>query len=296
MNILTYAAIDIGSNAVRLLINTIYESTEKTIFNKTNLVRLPIRLGEDVFFKGKISTRNINRLCQAMKAYQLIMEVYGVSKYKAFATSAMRDAGNAKEVIKKIKEKSDISVDIISGDQEAKIILQTQLSKILDPSKHYLYVDVGGGSAEVSLLYNGKIEASRSFDIGTVRFLAGKVTDNYLQNEIKPWVKEICKGKEIDLLGSGGNINYIYKLSGKKEGSYLSSTFLYSELEKMKSLTYEERIQQYNMKPDRADVVLPALKIFYSIMHWAKAKRIYIPKIGAADGMISLMYQENKNK
>nr|WP_295812050.1 exopolyphosphatase [uncultured Apibacter sp.] len=294
MNISTYAAIDIGSNAVRLLINTIYDNKGTITFNKTSLVRVPIRLGQDVFTDKKISKKTMNRLNEAMTAYKLLMNVYNVDKYRAFATSAMREASNSKEVIDFIKDKSGIKIDIISGEEEARIIFSSELKNFLNSDNYYLFVDVGGGSTEISLLNKGKVLDSQSFPIGTVRLLDKKVDENYLINVIKPWVMKITDGKSVDLIGSGGNINFIFKNSGKKEGKFLSASYIHQKYELYKKLTYEERIEKFNMKPDRADVIVPALLIYSSIMKFAHSTRIHVPKIGAADGMINLMYKTKK--
>ncbi len=297
MKIQTYAAIDIGSNAVRLLINTIYETKNTVTFNKTSLVRVPIRLGQDVFTQEKISKKTINRLIDAMTAYKLLMNVYNVDHYRAFATSAMREAKNSAEAIKNVKEKSGVEIEVISGEEEAEIIFSSDLKNFLESSNYYLFVDVGGGSTEVSLLNKGEVSHSKSFPIGTVRLLDKKIDETYLTNFINPWVTKITKGKHVELIGSGGNINYIFKNSGKKEGKFLTHAYIHQQYEIMKNLTYEERVEKFNMKPDRADVVVPALLIYDSIMKYAHATRIHIPKIGAADGMIALMYKRNgKNK
>lgn len=294
MNIHTYAAIDIGSNAIRLLINTIYENPQSVTFNKTSLVRVPIRLGQDVFTVGKISKKTINRLADAMTAYKLLMKIYNVDRYRAFATSAMREAENSSEVIKKVKEKSGVKIEIISGKEEAKVIFSSELRNYLESDNYYLYVDVGGGSTEISLLNKGSVLYSQSFPIGTVRLLDGKVEESYMPKVIKPWVEKITQNKHIELIGSGGNINYIFKESGKKEGKFLSYHYIHQQYELLKNLTYEERIEKFNMKPDRADVVVPALLIYNSIMRYAHATRIHIPKIGVADGMINLMFKRNR--
>lgn len=296
MNIHTYAAIDIGSNAIRLLINTIYETPQSVTFNKTSLVRVPIRLGQDVFTVGKISKKTINRLADAMTAYKLLMKIYNVDRYRAFATSAMREAENSSEVIKKVKEKSGVKIEIISGKEEAKVIFSSELRNYLESDNYYLYVDVGGGSTEISLLNKGSVLYSQSFPIGTVRLLDGKVEESYIPKVIKPWVEKITQDKHIELIGSGGNINYIFKESGKKEGKFLSYHYIHQQYELLKNLTYEERIEKFNMKPDRADVVVPALLIYNSIMRYAHATRIHIPKIGVADGMINLMFKRNRKR
>ncbi|WP_128331974.1 exopolyphosphatase [Apibacter sp. HY039] len=296
MNIYTYAAIDIGSNAVRLLINTIYETQDTVTFNKTSLVRVPVRLGEDVFTNEKISEKTIGRLSEAMTAYKLLMNVYNVDCYRAFATSAMREAKNSKEVIEAVKEKSGIEIEVISGEEEAKIIFSSELKNFLESDHFYLFVDVGGGSTEISLLNKGKVLNSQSFPIGTVRLLDGKISENFLHETVKPWVTKITADKHVELIGSGGNINYVFKNSGKKEGKFLSHSYIHQQYELLKNLSYEERIETFNMKPDRADVIVPALLIYDSVMKYAHATRVHIPKIGAADGMINLMYKRNKNQ
>ncbi|MDR2121714.1 MAG: exopolyphosphatase [Flavobacteriaceae bacterium] len=296
MKIYTYAAIDIGSNAVRLLVNTIYETKDTVTFNKTSLVRVPIRLGQEVFTQGKISEKTIDRLTEAMIAYKLLMNVYNVDKYRAFATSAMREAINSQEVIKKVIEKSGVKIEIISGEEEAKVIFSSELKNFLQSDNYYLFVDVGGGSTEISLLNRGQVHHSRSFPIGTVRLLDKKIDENYLMETIKPWIKKITQGKLIELIGSGGNINYVFKNSGRKEGKYLSHSYIHQQYELLKALTYEERIKKFNMKPDRADVIVPALLIYDSVMKFAHATRIHVPKIGAVDGMINLMYKRSKKK
>lgn len=294
MKIHTYAAVDIGSNAIRLLINHIYEfENNKYTFNKTSLVRIPVRLGQDAFSTGIISNETIERLSDAMSATRLLMKLYHVEHSKTFATSALRDSKNAQEVIQKVKEKSGVVIELINGEKEAEIILNTHLNSFIEQDTYYLYVDVGGGSTEISLLRNQEVIASKSFKAGTVRFLSGKVNDEFLQKEIKPFVKEITKDKHVELIGSGGNINYIFKLSRYKEGTPLSYNKLKKYHKEISQLTYEQRIEEYNMKPDRADVIVPALTIFCSVMNWSKATKIHIPKIGAADGMIQYMFYNN---
>jgi len=294
MKIKTFAAIDIGSNGIRLMINHIYENEFQPIFNKTQMVRVPIRLGHDSFTNQHISEQNIVRMISGITSYKLLMEVYNVEKYRAFATSAMREAKNADEVVKRIYESCGVEIEIIDGEKEAAIIFQTELSSFVNSNKAFLYVDVGGGSTEVTLINNGKVIDSKSFPIGTVRFLEGKVPKDYLKNEVKPWIKKITKGFKIDLIGSGGNINYVFKQSEKKEGLPLMYNYISRFYKTIKNLSYEQRIESFNMKPDRADVIVPALDIYKSIMKWSKAKQIFIPKIGVVDGMIQWMYKTEK--
>ncbi|ANW96367.1 exopolyphosphatase [Wenyingzhuangia fucanilytica] len=288
-----YAAIDIGSNAVRLLISDIIENEEndKVKFKKSALVRVPIRLGEDTFGIGEISEKNVTRLTDAMNAFQLLMSVHGVEKYKACATSAMRDASNGKYVIDRILKKTGIKIDIIDGEIEAQIIATTDLGELLDNSKSYLYVDVGGGSTEMTIYKKGNVINSKSFKVGTVRMLNQKDALADIWDEMKEWVKHNTKGlKNISLIGSGGNINKIYKMSGRTDGSPLSFIYMKANYKYLKAMTYEERISELNLNQDRADVIIPATKIYVSAMKWSDAKKIYVPKIGLSDGIVKSLY------
>ena len=286
-----YAAIDIGSNAMRLLIANIVEQDGKeTQFNKNSLVRVPIRLGQDSFMIGKISNDNIERMVDAMNAFRLLMKVHKVEKYMAFATSAMREANNANEVIDIIKKKSDIKIEIIDGEKEAAIIASTDLHYLLKTDKTYLYVDVGGGSTEFSLFSNGKIVASKSFKAGTVRLLNELVRES-VWNEMEQWITENTKHyDEVTLIGSGGNINKIFKMSGKMQDKPLSFIYLNSQYAFLNSLTYEERITELGLNPDRADVIVLATQIYLNAMKWSGARNIYVPKIGLSDGIVKAMY------
>jgi exopolyphosphatase/guanosine-5'-triphosphate,3'-diphosphate pyrophosphatase len=293
----TYAAIDIGSNAIRLLVSTITEKEGiETSFRKTSLVRVPIRLGADVFLKQKVSEKNTNRMLDTMHAFKLLMKSHGVEKYKACATSAMREAKNGDEITNIIKEKCGIDIEIIDGSHEAAIIAATDLHALIQNDHNYLYVDVGGGSTEYTMYSNGKTVKSKSFKVGTVRMMEDLVEHKTWQ-EMQKWVKETTKDYEdIDLIGSGGNINNIFKTSGKKEGKPLSLKYLKDYDEKLNSYTYEERITELDLKNDRADVIIPASKIYVNSMKWARANWIYVPKIGLADGIIKSLYKEAKVK
>ncbi|MGY5849777.1 Ppx/GppA phosphatase family protein [Salegentibacter sp. F14] len=290
-----YAAIDIGSNAVRLLVSTITEKEGKeTSFRKTSLVRVPIRLGGDVFVSQNISESNISRMEDTMQAFKLLMKSHGVEKYKAFATSAMREAKNGSEVVDIIKERSGLDIEIIDGNHEAAIIAATDLHNLIQNNKNYLYVDVGGGSTEYTLYSNGKRIAAKSFKVGTVRLLKDLV-EHQTWSEMEDWVKQnTAKYDDIDLIGSGGNINNIFKTSGKKEGKPLSLSYLKKYNEMLNSYTYEERITELNLKNDRADVIIPAARIYLNAMKWARASQIYVPKIGLADGIIKSLYRDDK--
>lgn len=291
MNIKKFAAIDIGSNAMRLLITNIVEQDDKeTQFNKSSLVRVPIRLGQDAFTVGEISEDNISRMVDAMKAFKLLMKVHKVEKYLACATSAMREAYNGKEVVEIIKNKADIKIEIIDGKKEAAIIASTDLHHLLKTEQTYLYVDVGGGSTEFSLFSNGKIVASKSFKAGTVRLL-NEVVSEIVWQEIEKWIKTNTEGFDnISLIGSGGNINKIFKMSGKHEDKPLSYIYMNSQYTYLNSMSYEQRIAELGLNPDRADVIIPALRVYLNAMKWSGARNIYVPKIGLSDGIVKALY------
>jgi len=290
------AGIDIGSNAIRLLlVNVITEQkrNQEPSFKKSALVRVPIRLGADTFLNGKISEENKIRMIKAMEAFKLLMEVHGIQKYKACATSAMREASNGNEVAKEIFEKTAVKIDIIDGTQEAKIIFGTDLNTVITAKNSYLYVDVGGGSTEITLFSKGKIITAKSFKIGTVRLLDDNKEFKNIWRNIELWVKENTKNlKRISVIGSGGNINKIFKISGKPMGKTLYLNYIKNQLDLLSNLTYEERIMQLDLNPDRADVIIPATKIYLSIMEWSGANKIFVPKIGLADGIVKNLYFE----
>ncbi|WMI67492.1 Ppx/GppA phosphatase family protein [Mangrovimonas sp. YM274] len=291
LSIKKYAAIDIGSNAVRLLISNIIEQKGKpTRFKKNSLVRVPIRLGADVFLKQKISKENERRMLDTMTAFRLLMKSHKVVAYKACATSAMREAENGSKVAKLISEQAQIDIDIIDGEEEAAIIAATDLHSYIDESKTYLYVDVGGGSTEFSVIHLGVKVESKSFKIGTVRLLNDIVNKETWQ-ELESWIKEHTREYDkLDLIGSGGNINKIFKISGKAMGKPLTYFYLSSYYDKLQTYSYEERITELDLNQDRADVIIPATRIYLSAMKWSGAKDIYVPKIGLSDGIIKSMY------
>ncbi|MEN9335589.1 MAG: Exopolyphosphatase [Bacteroidota bacterium] len=286
-----YAAIDIGSNAMRLLITNIVEQEGKeTQFNKSALIRVPIRLGQDAFTAGIISEENKTRMVDAMEAFRLLMKVYKVERYKACATSAMRDSKNGKEVAQLIKSKADIDIEIIDGKMEAAIIASSELHSFIASDRTYLYVDVGGGSTEFSLFSEGKMVTSKSFRNGTVRLINDMVPEE-TWSEIESWIKEICAPyEEIILIGSGGNINKLFKLSGKLQDKPLSYLYLNSQYQYLNSLTYEQRIAELGLNTDRADVIIPATRIYLNAMKWSGARKIFVPKIGLSDGIVKAMY------
>ncbi|MBT8317429.1 MAG: exopolyphosphatase [Lutibacter sp.] len=292
------AGIDIGSNAVRLLVaNVITERDgEKSIpsFKKSALVRVPIRLGADTFITGEISKANKLRMLKAMKAFKLLMEVHGVEKYYACATSAMRDASNNAALISEIFEKTSVNIHIINGKKEAAIIFSTDLSHIIKPNNSYLYIDVGGGSTEITLFSKGKIITSKSFKIGTVRLLNSTTKFTSVWRNMEDWIKENTKGlKNLYAIGSGGNINKIFKLSSKPMGTPLTINYISTQLDFLSEMTYEDRITKLDLNPDRADVIIPATKIYLNAMKWGGANKIYVPKIGLADGIVKSLYYNN---
>ena len=291
LTIKKYAAIDIGSNAMRLLISNIVEEKGKTTqFSKSSLVRVPIRLGQDAFTVGEITEENIDRMIDAMKAFKLLMKVHKVEKYLAFATSAMREAYNGKEVVDIIKKKADIKIEIIDGKKEAAIIASTDLKYLLKTDENYLFVDVGGGSTEFSLFSDGKLVVSKSFKIGTVRLLNNMVNDIVWQ-EIEKWIKTNTQGYEhVSLIGSGGNINKLFKMSGKSQEKPLSYIYINSQYAALNAMSYEQRIAELGLNADRADVIIPAVKIYLNAMKWSGARNIYVPKIGLSDGIVKAMY------
>ncbi len=295
MKIRKFAAIDIGSNAIRLLINNVIEEDgQETRFRKSELIRVPVRLGEDAFKRGEISQRNIERMVNTMKAFQLLMGVQEVEQYMACATSAMREAKNGSAIIQKIQEEAGVEIELIDGKKEAEIIASTDLKKVIKKDQTYLYIDVGGGSTEFTLFSNGKIKTSRSFKLGTVRLLNNMVDDE-IWEKLKCWIAEVSdKEDKISIIGSGGNINKLHKMSGRKENEPLSYIWLNAQYHFLENLSYNDRISELGLNPDRADVIIPALRIFLNAAKWSGAKKIHVPKIGLSDGIIKTLYYSSK--
>lgn len=289
------AAIDIGSNAARLLISEVTSDTNGIVkFNKIDLIRVPLRLGFDVFEKGEISEHRIDMITQTMKAYKHLLNVYEVKHLKACATSAMRDAKNGEEIIKKIKHDTGIDIEIISGSDEASFIYENHIAENLDKEHSYLYIDVGGGSTELTFFSNNKLVFKDSYNIGTIRLLKNKVK-NDAWDEMKDSIKEKTKGhKEVTAIGSGGNINKIFSLSKIKESKSLSLDLLRDYYKELSNVSLIDRINIYKLKEDRADVIVPALQIYINVMRWAGTNEIYVPRIGLADGLIQHLYEEIK--
>ena len=267
-----FASIDIGSNAVRLLFTKVFEEADGAVFKKDSLVRMPIRLGKDVFTTKKVSKEKIENLVNTMIAFKYLIDAYRPIDYKACATSAMREATNGNEIVKLIKKKSGIDVEIIDGKREAEIIYENHIVEKLNPKKNYLYIDVGGGSTELTLISNTEAINSQSFDIGTVRILEDKVTKMQWQ-KMKEWLEQNTPPyKSISGIGSGGNINKMFKMALKEEDQPLTYKNIKSICKELKSYTYEERITKLGLRPDRADVIIPAATIYLSVLKWAGIK------------------------
>lgn len=287
------AAIDIGTNACRLLISEVITPPKGgPRFNKLNLIRVPLRLGFDVFETGEISKLKKGMILQTMKAYAHLMNAYRVDKHIAVATSAMRDAKNKTEVVRKIFLETGINIQVISGDFEASLIYESHVAENLNKDNSYLYIDVGGGSTEVTFFSNNQLVYKRSFNIGTIRLLKEMLVDEdweVMKNEIRNNVKGI---KNIIAIGTGGNINKVFSLSKKKDGKSLNIDLLRDYYKEFSSCSLEDRIRNYNLREDRADVIVPALLIYIQIMKWADIEEIIVPKIGLADGLIQHLYAE----
>ncbi|AZB18088.1 exopolyphosphatase [Chryseobacterium indologenes] len=290
------AAIDIGSNAARLLINEVKINNRKPEFIKLNLLRIPLRLGMDVFTMGKIGHEREKMVIDSMKIFSDLMKIYKVDHYRACATSAMRDAANGNEIIRQVKDKSGINIEIISGDEEASLVFENHIAEGLDKEFAYLYIDVGGGSTELTFYENNKMVYERSFNIGTIRLLNNLVTlDNWkeMKDEIK---NNIVSKKPIVAIGSGGNINKVFSMSKTKDGKPMSLSHLKKVYKVFNELSVEERMTKYSLREDRADVLVPALSIFNNVMSWADINRIFVPKISVADGLIQNIYSQLQHK
>lgn len=291
-----YAAIDIGSNAVRLLIKEIKESPEETRFSKVLMLRVPLRLGFDVFDIGKISEKKEKNMIRLMKSFRYLMKIYNVERYRACATSAMRDAKNGMAIIKQIEKKAGVHIDIIDGQEEAKIIYNNHVEQMEDRTGNYMYVDVGGGSTEINLLSQGELVCSRSYNIGTVRILNNAAKESEWER-LKADLAELALSyPKTNIIGSGGNINKLYRLAEKKNKKKMTMQVgVLRELHtRLKALTLEERMEQFNLKPDRADVIVPAGDIFLLIADLIKAEYIHVPVIGLSDGIIDELYLQQK--
>lgn len=291
------AAIDIGSNAARLLISEVQPGPQgKPEFIKLSLVRVPLRLGFDVFESGEISEEKVEMLIKTIQSYKLLLDVYQVKHVKTAATSAMRDAGNSKQIISRVKSETGIDLNLISGDEEANYIYENHVAENLNTDESYLYIDVGGGSTELTFFSDGKLISKQSFNIGTIRLLKNQVTEEHW-SEMKQFIKQKTSGyHHITAIGSGGNINKIFTLSKRKEGKPLSLDLLRNYYKEFSNLSLSQRISLYQLREDRADVIVPALLIYLNVMRWADADEIFVPKIGLADGLIHILYEEVKGE
>ncbi|WP_294139657.1 Ppx/GppA family phosphatase [uncultured Sanguibacteroides sp.] len=298
MSKVNYAAIDIGSNAVRLLIKSINTESLVPLSNKEQLVRIPLRLGEDTFSKGEISEEKGKKLQRLMKAYRQLMKIYDVKKYRACATSAVRDAVNGKELIKEISRKSGIQIEIINGEEEARLIYDNHIEELLDKNTNYIYVDVGGGSTEISLIHEGKLKNSRSYNIGTVRLLEGSVKKEVYSRLRRDLSQFNIQYSDIQIIGSGGNINKLFRLARTPEKNNIE--FPVEELRRLnailKTFTTEERMRKFNLRPDRADVITHAADIFLEIADQTASSLILVPTIGLVDGIIDNLYTQDQEQ
>lgn len=285
------AAIDIGSNAARLLITEVKEAPKKKPeFTKLNLLRIPLRLGMDVFSKGEIGPDREKMVIDTMRVFSDLMKIYQVDHYRACATSAMRDARNGDELREIVKETSGINIEIISGDEEATLIYENHVAEGLDKNFAYLYIDVGGGSTELTFYENGKMKYEHSFNIGTIRLLNGLVTDDHwkeMKDEIR---KNVYSKKPIVAIGSGGNINKIFSMSKERDGKPITLSYIRKFHKEMASLSVPERMAKYDIREDRADVLEPAARIFINVMNWCGINKIFVPKISVADGLVHNIY------
>lgn len=290
------AAIDIGSNAARLLISEVTKQPKQDpVFNKVNLVRVPLRLGFDVFETGEISKPKVKMLMQTLKAYQHLLEAYQIKHVYACATSAMRDAKNSKDIIRKVKLETGIEIKVISGQEEASFIYENHVAENLDTDHSYLYIDVGGGSTELTFFANGALVAKESFNIGTIRLLKNQIKEK-TWDDMKDYVKKNIKSELPSIaIGSGGNITKILSMSKTKEGKPLALDLLKDYYKELSSVDLEDRMHLYGLKEDRADVIVPALLIYIQVMKWANIDAIYVPKIGLVDGLIHHLYDQVGN-
>lgn len=291
-----YAAIDIGSNAVRLLIADIIENNHSVSFKKNTLVRVPLRLGDDAFLDHRLSDRKRADLLKTMQAFRHLMDVYKVVDYQAYATSAMREAKNGEEIAAQIKAETNIELEIVNGQKEASIIYSSHVEENIDKSKNYLYIDVGGGSTELSLFSAGELWASKSFNIGTIRMLDNQDTEeswkdmtDFLRENTRPF-------KLVSGIGTGGNINKLYRMSDEKEGSPLSFGKLKSLYQYLSSFSLKDRINVLGLNQDRADVIIPACEIYMTVMKAANIKNIYVPTVGLVDGIIQTLIEKHYGK
>lgn len=289
------AAIDIGSNAVRLLIKCVTRD-EKNPLAKVQLLRVPLRLGEDAFLHGVISAGKREKLLSLMSAYQQLMKIYEVESYRACATSAMREAANAPNIVHEIQKRTGIAVEVISGEEEARLAARNRIDAIVGKSGRYAFVDVGGGSTEITLIKDGATVSRESFDVGTVRLLAGVVHSETLA-ALQQSAEAMREEKGLTIIGTGGNINRLARIAGERERDENLWTLEVKEMkalyEEMKPMTLEERVRKYDIKPDRADVIIPAAELFIMLADSLNADKIVVPTAGISDGIIEELYRKS---
>ncbi len=294
--ILHFASVDIGSNAIRLLLCNIYEGGDEPLFKKAELIRFPLRLGEDAFLKGYITEDTIQKLIKVMTAFKALIDAYEVIAFRVCATSAMREASNRKEVIERVRQDAGINIEVIEGRLEAEIIYSNHIAEHLDNDHSYLYIDVGGGSTELTIFSNGKLVSSASYNIGTIRLLHDKISKDQWR-DFKDQVRKLAEGHQpIVAIGSGGNINKIFKLANRKENQFLAYIKFKECYDYVNSFSLDQRIRELKLNPDRADVIIPAFRVFNAIMKSAQIERIMVPQVGLSDGIIHLLYEEYKTR
>ena len=292
---LRFAAIDIGSNAIRLLFARIIENgNDKPFLIKESLIRMPLRLGQDVFIDGEISAINSEKFLKTLNGFKDLINAYEPISYRACATAAMRNAKNGQDLVASVKLKTNIKIEIIDGSEEATLILSKNINQYLKASTNYIHIDVGGGSTELSIINKNKAKISRSFPIGSVRLLEGKVNDASWQ-QMRSWIKDNTKNINVNkAIGSGGNINKIASMLGKKKGKHVDIDQIKEIIKKIKIKNYDQRITQLGLRPDRADVIDYASKIYLRCMKWASVRKILVPQSGLADGIIEELYDRYK--
>jgi exopolyphosphatase / guanosine-5'-triphosphate,3'-diphosphate pyrophosphatase len=291
--VLRFAAVDIGSNAVRLLLCNVYEGGTEPLFKKAELIRFPLRLGEDAFLKGYITEETISKLIRVMSGFKALIEAFEVISYRICATAAMREASNKKEVIRRVKEAAGVDIEVIEGRLEAEIIYSNHIAEHLDGENSYMYIDVGGGSTELTVFSKGQYISSGSYNIGTIRMLHDKVTKDQWRI-FKEQVNILSAAHQpLVAIGSGGNINKIFKLASRKENQFLSFAKLKECYDYVSTFTLEQRMRDLKLNPDRADVIIPAFRIFIAIMKAANIDRITVPQVGLSDGIVHLLYEKH---
>ncbi len=294
MKLLKFAAIDIGTNAVRLLFSNVTENKKDTTFSKASLIRVPLRLGHDVFNEGKIEEVKREKLISTMHAFHHLINVHDVIDFRACATSAMRDAVNGREIVDIVRKRTGINIEIIDGKTEAEIIYSNRIVDLVDSSKPYLYVDLGGGSTELTLFSNNQAQMSNSFNIGTIRILREKVESSEY-DKMKHFLTKIkTQYPSVELIGSGGNVNKIFKLAGGKSMQPIKLKEVQEVYEMLLPFSVDERIKVFGLRPDRADVIVPAAELIMKIMKWSNAKKMLVPKFGVADGLVRQLYYNYK--